>query len=107
MATNGIFQNNNNSNDTRKKADAFINVSIPTTTESGKSKVGNGLALYMDRNAEKSLIEAYQRAVGAGKEAEFNQWLATKITIDFRLAVPAVPTELAIEDDEFLASIAG
>jgi hypothetical protein len=86
MAARFGFNNDNIREVNFKKADAFINFSIATNTESGRVKLGNGVRLFADRNAEKELIGLYKRAQQKSKEQEFNEWLKEQLIVDFRLA---------------------
>jgi hypothetical protein len=102
MAARFGFENDNVREGNFKKADAFINVSIAANTESGRIKLGNGVRLFADRNAEKELIGLYKRAQQKGKEQEFNDWLKEQLIVDFRLATSDGGAHLTIAPD-FLA----
>ena len=97
------FENENNSGNVRqfKQADAFINLSIAANTDSGRTKLGNGVRLSLERNSEKEIIELYKQSVAAGKEHEFNEWLKSQLIVDVKLNGTG-GAELAVEKPSFL-----
>ena len=99
----GLFTKESSTSDNgRRSADAFINLSIPAQTESGKTKLGNGVRLYLSRNTERELIEYFAQAKEAGKEAEFNTWLKEKLIIDMKLNNATGGAGLAVDGPDFL-----
>lgn len=78
--------NSNVSNGKFKAADAFLNISVPAQTESGRVKLGKGIALHLDNVIDQELIEMRNKADKAGKLPEFYEWLKSQLILEIRSA---------------------
>jgi len=69
-------------------ADAFINLSFPSGTESGKTALGNkgrGIPLTVDKTVEKQIVDMHDRFIAAGQTtADFNVWLGENLIPEYR-----------------------
>jgi len=68
----------------REAAVGFMNINL-----GGSGKLGDkGIAMRASKKAEAYVHDLYVQAVAKGKVDEFNQWLASAITVSYNSATP-------------------
>lgn len=69
----------------KSDATGFVNLSFPSATESGKTKLGKGVAMSPDKAVEKYIGDMYEQFIAAGQTADqFNAWLKDNLIVEYR-----------------------
>ena len=78
-------QSDSNSQDESWKSHAFLNISLPADTDSGKKKIGT-VYLKLDSVESKQIIDMYAACTTPEEKAEVDAKILRNIVVDYRLA---------------------